>query len=114
LQKGPRETELHALPRGGPIIDLSRLIDDFADTAAAIAELDLIIMTDSAVAHLAGSMGRPVWVLLGHWAHWLWLLDRTDRRWCPPPCAYSARAVKATGTTLLDAPQQNDGTERFL
>lgn len=83
LQKGPREQELHALPRGGPIIDLSPLIDDFADTAAAVAQLDLVIMTDSAVAHLAGSMGRPVWVLLGYWAHWLWLLDRTDSPWYP-------------------------------
>ena len=83
LQKGPRERELDALPRGGPIIDLSPLIDDFADTAAAIAGLDLVIMTDSAVAHLAGAMGKPVWLLLGHWAHWLWLQDRTDSPWYP-------------------------------
>ena len=83
LQKGPREKELHALPRGGPIIDLAPLIDDFADTAAAISQLDLIIMTDSAVAHLAGSLGKPVWLLLGLWAHWLWLLDRTDSPWYP-------------------------------
>lgn len=78
LQKGSPEQELQVLPRGGPIIDLAPMIGDFADTAAAIAHLDLIIMTDSAVAHLAGSMGKPVWVLLGHWAHWLWLLDRSD------------------------------------
>ncbi|MGJ4931913.1 tetratricopeptide repeat protein [Bradyrhizobium sp. HKCCYLS2038] len=83
LQKGPPEQELRALPRGGPIIDLAPLITDFADTAAAIAQLDLIIMTDSAVAHLAGALGRPVWVLLGHWAHWLWLLDRSDSPWYP-------------------------------
>jgi Flp pilus assembly protein TadD len=83
LQKGPREKELRALPLGGPIIDLAPLIGDFADTAAAIAQLDLIIMTDSAVAHLAGSMGKPTWLLLGHWAHWLWLLDRSDSPWYP-------------------------------
>jgi Tfp pilus assembly protein PilF len=83
LQKGPREQELHALPRGGPIIDIAPLISDFVDTAAAIAQLDLVIMTDSAVAHLAGAMGRPVWVLLGHWAHWLWLEGRTDSPWYP-------------------------------
>jgi ADP-heptose:LPS heptosyltransferase len=59
------------------------LIHDFADTAAAISQLDLIIMTDSAVAHLAGSMGKPVWGLLGHVAHWLWLLERTDSPWYP-------------------------------
>jgi len=83
LQKGPREKELHALPRGGPIIDLAPLIDDFADAAAAISQLDLIITTDSAVAHLAGSLGKPVWLLLGLWAHWLWLLDRADSPWYP-------------------------------
>jgi Flp pilus assembly protein TadD len=83
LQKGPPEKELRALPRGGPIIDLSPLINDFADTAAAIGGLDLVIMTDSSVAHLTGAMGKPVWVLLGYWAHWLWLLDRTDSPWYP-------------------------------
>ncbi|MEW6642689.1 MAG: tetratricopeptide repeat protein [Pseudomonadota bacterium] len=92
LQKGPPEAELRALPRGGPIIDLSPLIDDFADTAAAIAKLDLVIMTDSAVAHLAGSMGKPVWVLLGHVAHWLWLLDRTDSPWYPSMRLFRPRA----------------------
>jgi len=60
---------------------IAPLIDDFADTAAAISQLDLIIMTDSAVAHLAGSLGKPVWLLLGLWAHWLWLLDRADIPW---------------------------------
>lgn len=83
LQKGPPEAELRALPRGGPIIDLSHDIYDFADTAAVISCLDLVIMTDSSVAHLAGSMGKPVWLLLGYVAHWLWLLDRTDSPWYP-------------------------------
>ncbi len=83
LQKGPKSSELTELPRGGPIIDLAPHVDDFADTAAAIDGLDLVIMTDSAVAHLAGALGKPVWVLLGHWAHWLWLIDRTDSPWYP-------------------------------
>jgi hypothetical protein len=92
LQKGPPEEELRSLPRGGPIIDLSPLIHDFADTAAAIAQLDLIIMTDSAVAHLAGAMGKPAWVLLGHVAHWLWLHDRTDSPWYPSMRLFRPRA----------------------
>jgi tetratricopeptide (TPR) repeat protein len=92
LQKGPREEELRALPRGGPIIDLAPHIEDFADTAAAIEQLDLIIMTDSAVAHLAGAMGKPAWVLLGHVAHWLWLLDRTDSPWYPSIRLFRPRA----------------------
>jgi Flp pilus assembly protein TadD len=92
LQKGPREKELAALPRGGPIIDLAADLSDFADTAAAIAQLDLVIMTDSAVAHLAGAMGKPVWLLLGYVAHWLWLIDRTDSPWYPSIRLFRPRA----------------------
>lgn len=83
LQKGPPEAELGILPPGGPMIDLSPYLGDFADTAAAVAALDLVIMTDSAVAHLAGALGKPVWVLLGHVAHWLWLRERADSPWYP-------------------------------
>jgi hypothetical protein len=92
LQKGPPEAELRALPRGGPIVDLSPLIADFADTAAAVAQLDLVIMTDSAVAHLAGAMGKSIWLLLGHVAHWLWLLDRSDNPWYPSMRLFRPRA----------------------
>ena len=92
LQKGPPHAQLTALPRGGPIIDLSPHIDDFADTAAAVAHLDLIIMTDSAVAHLAGALGKPVWLLLGYVSHWLWLVERTDNPWYPSMRLFRPRA----------------------
>jgi Flp pilus assembly protein TadD len=92
LQKGPPAKEITALPRGGPIIDLAPHLDDFADTAAAVAGLDLVIMTDSSVAHLAGAMGKPVWVLLGHNPHWLWLKDRADSPWYPSLRLYRPRA----------------------
>lgn len=82
LQKGPPERELD---EAGPhrVIDLAPALGDFADTAAAVSALDLVIMTDSAVAHLAGGLGAPVWVLLSRAAHWLWLQDRTDSPWYP-------------------------------
>jgi hypothetical protein len=92
LQKGAPVSELTSLPRGGPIIDLDPYLGNFADTAAAVEHLDLVIMTDSAVAHLAGAMGKPVWVLLGHSAHWLWLLDRTDCPWYPSMRLFRPRA----------------------
>jgi tetratricopeptide (TPR) repeat protein len=92
LQKGAPVSELTSLPRGGPIIDLNPYLGNFADTAAAVDHLDLVIMTDSAVAHLAGAMGKPVWVLLGHNAHWLWLLDRTDCVWYPSMRLFRPRA----------------------
>jgi hypothetical protein len=49
-------------------------------------------MTDSAVAHLAGAMGKPVWILLGHVAHWLWLLERSDSPWYPSCRLFRPRA----------------------
>ncbi|MGX1321737.1 hypothetical protein AB7M17_005190 [Bradyrhizobium sp. USDA 377] len=61
LQKGPPEKELLAVELRRPIIDLAAELNDFADTAAVVANLDLVIMTDSAVAHLAGGPGVPVW-----------------------------------------------------
>lgn len=82
LQKGPPTKELTAAPNGA-VIDLAPHLQDFADTAAAVAQLDLVIMTDSAVAHLAGAMGKRVWLLLGHLPHWLWLLNRADNPWYP-------------------------------
>ena len=92
LQKGAPVGELTSLPRGGPIIDLGPHLEDFADTAAAVSQLDLVIMTDSAVAHLTGAIGKPVWVLLGHNAHWLWLLDRADCPWYPSMRLFRPRA----------------------
>lgn len=83
LQKGPPEAELAPFRHDNRIIDLSPLIEDFADTAAVVEKLDLVLMTDSAVAHLGGALGRPVWVLLSFGSHWLWLADRDDSPWYP-------------------------------
>ena len=70
LQKGPQARELEAA--GGSVIDLAPHLRDFADTAAMLHHLDLVIMTDTAVAHLCGALGRPVWVLLNHVPHFIW------------------------------------------
>ncbi len=69
LQLGPQQDERTA---SDEIIDLAPDIRDFADTAGLIAELDLIVMTDTAVAHLAGALGKPVWLLVGPNPHFLW------------------------------------------
>lgn len=71
LQLGPQAKEL-AVVTPPAIIDLAPYLRDFADTAAMLQHLDLVIMTDSAVAHLAGALGRPVWVLLNHVPHFIW------------------------------------------
>jgi len=56
---------------------------DFADTAAVIRQLDLVVSVDNAVVHLAGAMGKPVWLLLPFSPDWCWMLDRTDSPWYP-------------------------------
>lgn len=92
LQKGPRTAELEASGARNYIIDLGRHLEDFADTAAAIEMLDLVIMTDSSVAHLAGSLGRPIWNLLPFMAYWLYLDGRSDSPWYPSMRLFRQRA----------------------
>lgn len=66
-----------------PLLDLTMLIRDFADTAALIAQLDLVITIDTAVAHLAGALGKETWLLLPAAPDWRWLLKREDSPWYP-------------------------------
>ena len=81
LQKGEAERELADSGAQGLVPALGPYLEDFADTAAVIRQLDLIIMTDSGVAHLAGALGRPVWNLLPFNAYWLYLTQRADSPW---------------------------------
>ena len=85
LQKGPPAAELTPARAwdGPPIIDSTSELIDFADTAALVANLDLVITCDTAVAHLAGGLGKPVWVLNRFDACWRWLADRADSPWYP-------------------------------
>jgi tetratricopeptide (TPR) repeat protein len=83
LQMGPQAGELKDLGARGNLIDLQDEQEDFADTAAIVANLGLVISIDTSVAHLAGAMGKPVWVLLHKSPDWRWLLDREDSPWYP-------------------------------
>ena len=83
LQLGERAADLGKQGAAGLIFDLSPNLNDFADTAAAMTQLDLIITIDSAPAHLAGGLGVPVWTLLNYVADWRWLMDRQDCPWYP-------------------------------
>jgi Flp pilus assembly protein TadD len=65
------------------VVDVGELLEDFADTAAVLQRLDLLITVDTAIAHLAGALGRPVWTMLCHTPDWRWHLDRSDSPWYP-------------------------------
>jgi glycosyl transferase family 9 (putative heptosyltransferase) len=83
LQLGPPASQLRTLPAGVMVYDLSPQINDWLDTARLIASLDLVITVDTAVAHLAGALGKPVWMLNRFDTDWRWLLDRADTPWYP-------------------------------
>jgi hypothetical protein len=83
LQVGGRTADLNHPEFAGKIVELGGGFRDFADTARAVAEMDLIITVDTALAHLAGALGKPVWVLLPYEAEWRWMLHREDSPWYP-------------------------------
>ncbi len=93
LQKGqPAESELTDLVSkhwdGPHLIDYTNLLIDFSDTAALLQQLDLLISVDTSTAHLAGAMGKPVWVLSRFDSCWRWLLERADSPWYPTATVY--------------------------
>jgi len=83
LQKGEAAAETKTPPSGMELVDWTQELKDFADTAGLIANLDLVIAVDTAVVHLAGAMGKPVWTLLPFVPDWRWLLEREDSPWYP-------------------------------
>ena len=81
LQKGDRAAE--AADFTFPLLDLTHDLTDFAETAALVANLDLVISVDTSIIHLAGALGVPGWLLLPNIPDWRWLLDREDSPWYP-------------------------------
>jgi ADP-heptose:LPS heptosyltransferase len=81
LQMGPEAAQLAGIE--APITNLGQGIGDMADTAALISHLDLVIAVDTSVVHLAGALGKPVWVMLPISPDWRWRLDREDSPWYP-------------------------------
>lgn len=83
LQVGPRSADIAMNGCGAFLADLSPRIGDFTDTARIVSDLDLVICVDTAVAHLGGALGKPVWILLPFSPDWRWMLDRDDSPWYP-------------------------------
>jgi len=93
LQKNVRPEDKVTLLEFGSVRDVEEHLRDFTDTAALVSCVDLVISVDTSVAHLAGALGCPVWILLPYSPEWRWLLDRDDSPWYP-----SARLFRQTET----------------
>jgi Glycosyltransferase family 9 (heptosyltransferase) len=127
LQKEIRKEDGAVLASlGTDIADLAPALGNFADTAAAVDTLDLVISVDTSVAHLAGALGRPVWMLLPYALDWRWMRDREDSPWYPTmrlfrqakPGAWDGVMVRVAAelarvaageTALLWPPSVNEG-----
>ncbi|MEM6500658.1 MAG: tetratricopeptide repeat-containing glycosyltransferase family protein [Cyanobacteria bacterium P01_C01_bin.89] len=101
----------------GQLIDLSKSLTSFSETAAAIAQLDLVISVDTAVAHLAGALGKPVWILLPWLADWRWLRNRPHSVWYTSDRLFRQPAVDDWDTVyqmIHDALYQALGAEQLV
>jgi Glycosyltransferase family 9 (heptosyltransferase)/Tetratricopeptide repeat len=83
FQKGDRAGDIVRAGASGIVADVTGILGDFADTAAALMQVDLFVSVDTAPLHLAGALGRPCIAMLPYWRCWRWLVDREDTPWYP-------------------------------
>jgi tetratricopeptide (TPR) repeat protein len=103
LQKGPGEEEGQSPPAGQPLLHLGSQTTDLLDTAAIIAQLDLVICVDTSVAHLAATVGKPCWVMLpGQGLDWRWMHTRTDSPWYPQTLRLFRRAADESWSSVIE------------
>jgi hypothetical protein len=101
LQVGRAGAQLEELPAGS-MQNLGAQFRDFADTAAAVARLDLVISVDTSVVHLAGNMGKPVWVILPYASDWRWLTEGTESAWYPKARLFRQSARDDVSSALAE------------
>ena len=101
LQKDAREQDAIVLKERRDIVDVSGDLNTFSDTAAAIAELDLVISVDCVISHLAGAMGKPVWILLAYHADYRYLRNREDNPWYPTARLFRQK-MEGDWTSVID------------
>ena len=99
LQKDVRDRDQETLSRA-QIVDMTEGLSDFDETSALIACLDLVISVDTSVAHLAGGLGRPVWILLPYTPDYRWMLDREDSPWYPTARLFRQTAARQWSSVL--------------
>jgi tetratricopeptide (TPR) repeat protein len=104
LQKGEGEDQAAAPPPGQPLVHLGAELRDFADTAAVLTALDLLICVDTSAAHLAGALNRPCWVLLPSFVvDWRWQLERADSPWYPGALRLFRQPAEGGWAALVEA-----------
>ncbi|HEY2179111.1 MAG TPA: tetratricopeptide repeat-containing glycosyltransferase family protein [Caulobacteraceae bacterium] len=109
LQKGPATEQIGGYFGRAPLINLGPELSDFGDSAAVIAELDLLLCVDTSVGHVAGATGAPAWIMLPYAPDWRWLRERSDTPWYPslrlfrPPAPKDWDSVIATVAEELRA-----------
>jgi hypothetical protein len=117
LQKELREGDARILD-SMKVARLGESVENFAETAAIVSQLDLVITIDTAVAHLAGALARPVWILLPFSADWRWFLDREDSPFYPTARLFRQRAIDdwdgvvARVSAALSAARKNAGANQ--
>ena len=102
LQREVRTDDTNALRVRRDLIHFGEELKDFSDTAALIANLDLVVSVDTSVAHLAGALAKPVWVLLPFIPDWRWLLDRVDSPWYPAARLFRQDETRRWENVLAD------------
>jgi Tfp pilus assembly protein PilF len=114
LQKPLPAVDAEAMQAFPGLADWSSLLTDFEETAALIANLDLVLTVDTAMGHLTGALGKPVWILLPKASDWRWLLDRPDSPWYPTARLFRQRTpgswepvIQEVATTLASYPAKN-------
>jgi ADP-heptose:LPS heptosyltransferase len=100
LQKGAAQAQIGSYWGRAPLLNLGPEIADFGDTMAVLECLDLVVSVDTAVVHLAGAMGKPVWVILPYAPDWRWLLDRDDSPWYPSVRLFRQSADRQWGPVI--------------
>ena len=110
LQVGPNEAEAATLAAHAQCVDPTAQISDFSDTAALISQLDLVIVVDTSVAHLAAALGKPVWVLLPFSPDWRWLVNRDDSPWYPTVRLFRQPAI-GNWESVIEVVSQTLATE---
>jgi tetratricopeptide (TPR) repeat protein len=100
LQHQVRESDRAALDANKSLVRIGEMTTEFADIAAIIAQLDLVITVDTSIAHLAGALGKPVWILLPFVPDWRWFLDRDDSPWYRTARLFRQPAAGAWGPVI--------------